>query len=151
MPKWALQFTKVAVLNIFQLNNSVTVSSALYYHGCNYIITFFASGPALWLALNNLWKKRLEDATTALKKKHAQDLREHKRQLLHQIPASAVIAKAQINRLQHDVNQMRFDKLLKGQKGGNLLKLSLATVEQLSKQVLRSHEFHLSLFSFLGG
>ena len=103
-------------------------------------------GPALWLALNNLWKKRLKDATSSLKKKHARELKTHKRQLMQQLPASTVVAKARINRLKHDLNTVRSDHLFKGsQKGGQLLKLSLATVEQLSKQVVEVDEDNQAL------
>jgi hypothetical protein len=90
------------------------------------------------IALNRIWRERLEEKLRQVRLHHAADIRELKRRLAQRIPYEQVVQKARILRLQKDLDTTRAVHLRsKGDTGNKgLLDLSLSTVENLSRQIL---------------
>lgn len=97
------------------------------------------------IALNKIWRDRLEDKIRLLRHQHLEELRELKRRLAQRIPYEQVVQKARIVRLQKDLDATRAAHLkTKGDQAKGLLDLSLATVENLSRQIMEyERENHL--------
>ena len=89
------------------------------------------------IALNRIWRERLEEKLRQVRLHHAADIRELKRRLAQRIPYEQVVQKARILRLQKDLDTTRAVHLKsKGDQSKGLLDLSLSTVENLSRQIL---------------
>jgi len=89
------------------------------------------------IALNRIWRERLEEKLRQVRLHHAADIRELKRRLAQRIPYEQVVQKARILRLQKDLDTTRAVHLRsKGDSSKGLLDLSLSTVENLSRQIL---------------
>jgi hypothetical protein len=89
------------------------------------------------IALNRIWRERMEEKLRLQRLHHAADIRELKRRLAQRIPYEQVVQKARILRLQKDLDTTRAVHLkAKGDQSKGLLDLSLGTVENLSKQIL---------------
>lgn len=89
------------------------------------------------IALNRIWRERLEEKLRQVRLHHAADVRELKRRLAQRIPYEQVVQKARILRLQKDLDTTRAVHLKsRGDQSKGLLDLSLSTVENLSRQIL---------------
>ena len=89
------------------------------------------------IALNRIWRERMEEKLRLQRLHHAADIRELKRRLAQRIPYEQVVQKARILRLQKDLDTTRAVHLkAKGDQSKGLLDLSLGTVENLSQQIL---------------
>jgi len=89
------------------------------------------------IALNRIWRERLEEKLRQARLHHAADVRELKRRLAQRIPYEQVVQKARILRLQKDLDTTRAVHLKsRGDASKGLLDLSLSTVENLSRQIL---------------
>ena len=97
------------------------------------------------LALNKIWKERVEERGRRVKEQYEAEVAELKRRLEQRLPYELVTQKARIVRLQRELDESR-RRYMKRQRGGgavgggsggakDLLDLSLSTVENLSKQV----------------
>ena len=101
------------------------------------------------LALNKIWKERVEERGRRVKEQYEAEVAELKRRLEQRLPYELVTQKARIVRLQRELDDSR-RRYVKRQRGGaasgggsggakDLLDLSLSTVENLSKQVASQH------------
>lgn len=89
------------------------------------------------IALNRIWRERMEEKLRQQRLHHAADIRELKRRLAQRIPYEQVVQKSRILRLQKALDMTRAVHLkAKGDQSRGLLDLSLGTVENLSKQIL---------------
>ena len=104
------------------------------------------------LALNKIWKERVEERGRRVKEQYEAEVAELKRQLKQRLPYELVTQKARIVRLQRELDESR-RRYMKRQRGDgasgggsggakDLLDLSLSTVENLSKQVTITHVLH---------
>ena len=106
------------------------------------------------LALNKIWKERVEERGKRVKEQYEAEVAELKRRLEQRLPYELVTQKARIVRLQRELDESR-RRYMKRQRGGtasgggiggakDLLDLSLSTVENLSKQVNQQRSTSLS-------
>jgi hypothetical protein len=107
----------------------------------------------LLLLVNRIWKQRVGERMTEVKRSHEAEVRALRRQLAQRVPYESVVQKAQIVRLQRNLYKSRQTQLkaLKDDKSGSLLDLTLATVENLSKQLLEADNNQTALRAQIEG
>jgi hypothetical protein len=94
---------------------------------------------AFLIALNNAWREKLHKKTEHYKKRFASTKRDSQRRGNMQKSTMEVIQRAQIQRLQSDLDKTRAEYLFRcnPEHKHGLLDLSLSTVENLSRQIMK--------------
>jgi hypothetical protein len=132
--------------------------SVMMVDGCRSHSVLHGSFTELLVTLNRIWRDRLSARVTQLRSQHAAEIRTLRRQLSQRIPYEQVLQKAQIVRLQRNLHQTKQHSAasgsghkLKDDAHGSLLDLALATVENLSRQLMESETQHNALRAQIEG